>query len=85
MFDNRRLLYIPVAGDVHYDNIITGYESPRFIGYINNAVLQERFELILERQDNQLYPCQLKVKVYSRRRSYLMHVRYPGFYGLALD
>jgi hypothetical protein len=77
------------SGDLYYDNIITGYESPRFIGFINNGLLQQRMELALERKDSKMYPCMLNIKIYTRRRSYFMQVSHtpvwlpvPGDFGM---
>ena len=59
-----------------YDNVITGYESPRYISFLNDGFLKFRIVIKFEKKtDNPDYPTRLVYSVYSRRRSLLFQVR----------
>ncbi len=63
------------SGQIVYDNVLTGYESPRYICFLNDGVLQFRVELDFEkRSDNPQHPTRMVYRLYTRRHSLLMKV-----------
>lgn len=62
-------------GDIETDNVILGFESPKYISFFSDTWLKRRIEIELERNEKQSkYPTMLTWKMYSRRRSYLFYV-----------
>ena len=62
------------AGEVNYDNVVIGYESPRFISFISDMWVLPRIDLVLTHRDSARFPTLLTWKMYSRRRSFLFRV-----------
>ena len=58
-----------------YDNVLTGYESPRYISFINNGVMQYRVELEFEKgKGDTKYATRMIYRLHSRRHSLLFKV-----------
>ncbi len=64
------------AGELFYENVIIGYESPRHISFLNDGWLQYRVELEFEKQPHNVkYPTRMVYRLSSRRNSVLFKVR----------
>ena len=63
-----------IAGELIYDNLVIGYESPRYVSFISDSWLLLRVEIELDKRKSTAYPTACNWKIYSRRHSYLFNV-----------
>ena len=62
------------AGPIYYTNVVTSYESPKYISFICDSWMKLRTEIVLEREEDSRAPTRLKYRIYSRAKSYMFRV-----------